>query len=117
MAGRTPNQPPTWSISAAPVGGPYQLIDAEDGNLVGTMDAAHAMSQGHPGAIYIHQNAQYVVESSARASAYPTQPRLPGLTTRAPLRAPRCAFWRSVHGSVTVRKRCWRSSSRRACSQ
>ena len=27
------------------------------------MDAAHAMSQGHPGAIYIHQNAQYVVES------------------------------------------------------
>lgn len=44
-------------------GGPYQLIDAEDGTLVGTMDAAHAMSQGHPGAIYIHQNAQYVVES------------------------------------------------------
>lgn len=44
-------------------GGPYQLIDAVDGTLVGTMDAAHAMSQGHPGAIYIHQNAQYVVES------------------------------------------------------
>ena len=44
-------------------GGPYQLIDAEDGALVGTMDAAHAMSQGHPGAIYIHQSAQYVVES------------------------------------------------------
>lgn len=44
-------------------GGPYQLIDAEDGTLVGTMDAAHAMSQGHPGAIYIHQSAQYVVES------------------------------------------------------
>ena len=44
-------------------GGPYQLIDAEDGTLVGTMDAAHAMSQGHPGAIYIHQNARYVVES------------------------------------------------------
>ena len=43
-------------------GGPYQLIDVEDGTLVGTMDAAHAMSQGHPGAIYIHQNAQYVVE-------------------------------------------------------
>lgn len=44
-------------------GGPYQLIDSEDGTLVGTMDAAHAMSQGHPGAIYIHQSAQYVVES------------------------------------------------------
>ena len=44
-------------------GGPYQLIDAEDGTLVGTMDAAHAMSQGHPGAIYIHQSVQYVVES------------------------------------------------------
>ena len=44
-------------------GGPYQLIDTEDGTLVGTMDAAHAMSQGHPGAIYIHQSAQYVVES------------------------------------------------------
>ena len=44
-------------------GGLYQLIDAEDGTLVGTMDAAHAMSQGHPGAIYIHQSAQYVVES------------------------------------------------------
>ena len=44
-------------------GGPYQLIDAEDGTLVGTMDAAHAMSQGHPGAVYIHQNVLYVVES------------------------------------------------------
>ena len=44
-------------------GGPYQLIDTEDGTVVGTMDAAHAMSQGHPGAIYIHQSAQYVVES------------------------------------------------------
>lgn len=44
-------------------GGPYQLIDAEDGTLVGTMDAAHAMSQGHPGAVYIHQNVLYVVDS------------------------------------------------------
>ena len=44
-------------------GGLYQLIDAEDGALVGTMDAAHAMSQGHPGAVYIHQNVLYVVES------------------------------------------------------
>ena len=44
-------------------GGPYQLIDGQEGTLVGTMDAAHAMSQGHPGAVYIHQNVLYVVES------------------------------------------------------
>ena len=30
-------------------GGPYQLIDAEDGSLIGTMDSAQAMTQGHPG--------------------------------------------------------------------
>lgn len=44
-------------------GGPYQLIDGQEGTFVGTMDAAHAMSQGHPGAVYIHQNVLYVVES------------------------------------------------------
>ncbi len=49
-------------------GGPYQLIDAEDGSLIGTMDSAQAMTQGHPGAIYIHQNAQYLVESLDEAA-------------------------------------------------
>ena len=39
--------------SACTGGGPYQLIDAEDGSLIGTMDSAAGMTQGHPGAIYI----------------------------------------------------------------
>ena len=54
--------------SACTGGGPYQLIDAEDGSLIGTMDSAQAMTQGHPGAIYIHQNAQYLVESLDEAA-------------------------------------------------
>ena len=50
-------------------GGLYQLIDGQEGTLVGTMDAAHAMSQGHPRTVYSPERSLYVVESSARTSA------------------------------------------------
>ncbi|WP_368660885.1 DEAD/DEAH box helicase [Rothia sp. (in: high G+C Gram-positive bacteria)] len=43
-------------------GAPFQLID-QDGTLVGTMDREQALTQGHPGAIYLHQGKQYLVES------------------------------------------------------
>lgn len=43
-------------------GSPLQIIEAETGSVIGTMDDGHAHSQGHPGAIYTHQGLTYVVE-------------------------------------------------------
>ncbi|XNY99583.1 DEAD/DEAH box helicase [Micrococcus luteus] len=42
-------------------GGPVQIIDAESGALLGTMDSPQTHYQAHPGAVYIHQNRTYLV--------------------------------------------------------
>lgn len=38
------------------------IVDASDGRLLGTIDAARAASQVHPGAVYLHQGESYVIE-------------------------------------------------------
>ena len=38
------------------------IVDASDGRLLGTIDAARATSQVHPGAVYLHQGETYMVE-------------------------------------------------------
>lgn len=43
-------------------GSPLQIIDVESGAVVGTMGAAQSHAQAHPGAIYTHQGATFVVE-------------------------------------------------------
>ncbi|WP_404286465.1 DEAD/DEAH box helicase [Glutamicibacter arilaitensis] len=43
-------------------GGPVDIIDAETGALLGTMDSPQTHYQAHPGAIYVHQGASYHVE-------------------------------------------------------
>lgn len=43
-------------------GAPLQIIDIENGTVVGTMGAAQSHAQAHPGAIYTHQGATFVVE-------------------------------------------------------
>ena len=43
-------------------GSPLQIIEAETGTVIGTMDAGQAHHQGHVGAIYTHQQATYLVE-------------------------------------------------------
>ena len=39
------------------------IVDVSDGRLLGTIDAARAMSQVHDGAVYIHQGEHYVVDT------------------------------------------------------
>ncbi len=40
----------------------FRIIEARGGRLVGTVDAARAFEQVHPGAIYLHQGEPYVVQ-------------------------------------------------------
>ncbi len=43
-------------------GGRIAIVDHSDGRLLGTIDAATALSQVHPGAVYLHQGESYVVD-------------------------------------------------------
>ena len=38
------------------------IVDASDGRLLGTVDAARAAAQVHPGAVYLHQGETFVIE-------------------------------------------------------
>lgn len=38
------------------------IVDSTDGRLLGTIDAARAPGQVHPGAVYLHQGESYVVD-------------------------------------------------------
>lgn len=39
------------------------IVDGTDGRLLGTIDAARAASQVHPGAVYLHQGESFVIDS------------------------------------------------------
>ncbi|WP_311836124.1 DEAD/DEAH box helicase [Cellulomonas fimi] len=43
-------------------GDPVRVVELETGRLLGTVDAASADATVHPGAVYVHQGATYVVE-------------------------------------------------------
>jgi len=43
-------------------GSPVQLIEADTGRVVGTVDAGGAHNQAHPGAVYVHQGETWLVE-------------------------------------------------------
>lgn len=43
-------------------GDPVRVVEAETGRLLGTVDAAAADSTVHPGAVYVHQGATFVVD-------------------------------------------------------
>jgi DEAD/DEAH box helicase domain-containing protein len=64
----------------------YRIIEGTPGRLLGTVDAARAFEQVHPGAIYLHQGETYLVhrldlddrvaEVAASPGDYYTQPRV-----------------------------------------
>ncbi len=64
----------------------YRIIDERAGRLLGTVDAARAFEQVHPGAIYLHQGDAYAVRRldlgdhaayvAPSAGDYYTQPRV-----------------------------------------
>ncbi|WJY88790.1 DEAD/DEAH box helicase [Corynebacterium confusum] len=39
------------------------IVDSSDGRLLGTVDAARAAAQVHPGAVYLHQGETFVIEN------------------------------------------------------
>lgn len=64
----------------------YRIIETTEGRLLGTVDAARAFEQVHPGAIYLHQGEAYAVRTLdlsekaayvvSSAGEYYTQPRV-----------------------------------------
>ncbi len=44
-------------------GSPVQLVEAETGRVVGTVDAASSHATAHPGAVYVHRGETYLVRS------------------------------------------------------
>ncbi len=59
-------------------GGPVNIIDAESGAILGTMDSPQTHYQAHPGAIYVHQ----VPATSLKSSTNRTTPSLSPASTR-----------------------------------
>ena len=47
-------------------GGPINIIDADTGALLGTMDSPQSHYQAHQGAVYVHQGEPYVVGGTQR---------------------------------------------------
>ncbi|GAA1816807.1 DEAD/DEAH box helicase [Nesterenkonia flava] len=52
----------SWVKLRSDGAGPYTIVNAEDGTVVGDMGAAQAQPQAHPAAVYVHQGRSYVVE-------------------------------------------------------
>lgn len=68
------------------------IVDSSDGRLLGTIDSARAVSQVHPGAVYLHRGESFVIEElhlgggDGSASAEPgvalAVPKMPDYTTQ-----------------------------------
>ena len=52
----------SWVKMRSDGAGPYTIVNAEDGTVVGDMGAAQVQPQAHPQAVYVHQGRSYVVE-------------------------------------------------------
>lgn len=44
-------------------GSPVQLVEADTGRVIGTVDAAGSHTSAHPGAVYVHRGETWLVES------------------------------------------------------
>ena len=83
----TPGLEPAADVSLRSSSGrAYEILHAEGGGLVGTVDAATALYYLHPEAIYLHQGEKYIVHELDRANrravvgasdaTYTTRPRI-----------------------------------------
>ncbi|MCL2668601.1 MAG: DEAD/DEAH box helicase [Micrococcales bacterium] len=55
-------QPATWLTDLRGSGTPVQVVERTTGLLLGTVDTASADATCHPGAVYVHQGATFVVD-------------------------------------------------------
>ena len=54
---------PSASVNLRGGGETYDIVDAETGEMVGTVDGVRVLHECHPGAIYLHGGRQYQVET------------------------------------------------------
>lgn len=54
---------PPERVNIRSIGPSYQIMDLTHGSLLETVDGAVAMSQLHPGAVYLHQGETYLVKT------------------------------------------------------
>ena len=52
---------PQRDVNLRGTGATFILVDRTRGNTIGTLDGARVMSEGHPGAVYLHFGRQYEV--------------------------------------------------------
>ncbi|MGO1523804.1 MAG: DEAD/DEAH box helicase [Nesterenkonia sp.] len=52
----------SWVSLRSDGSGPYTIVDAEDGTVIGDMSSAQAQLQAHPQAVYVHQGRTFIVE-------------------------------------------------------
>lgn len=65
-------------------GNEVMIVDAEDGRVLGTVDAARAGSQVHPGAVYLHRGETFLIqELDLDACVALAQPASPEYSTMA----------------------------------
>ncbi|OIR40904.1 DEAD/DEAH box helicase [Corynebacterium sp. NML140438] len=65
-------------------GAEVMIVDTSDGRLLGTVDAARALTQVHEGAVYVHQGEHFVVqELNLDDYVALVEPAQPDYTTRA----------------------------------
>lgn len=60
------------------------IVDSSDGRLLGTIDSARAVSQVHPGAVYLHRGESFVIEELHLGSAGGAAPTEPGVALAVP---------------------------------
>lgn len=58
-----------WVKLRSDGGGPYTIVNSEDGTVIGDMGSAQAQPQAHPGAVYVHQGRSYIVEELDRENS------------------------------------------------
>ena len=52
----------SWVRLRSDGAGPYTIVNAEDGTVIGDMGSAQAQPQAHPQAVYVHQGRTFIVE-------------------------------------------------------
>ncbi|MHC2799013.1 DEAD/DEAH box helicase [Corynebacterium hesseae] len=60
------------------------IVDSSDGRLLGTIDSARAVSQVHPGAVYLHRGESFVIEELHLGGAGGAAPAEPGVALAVP---------------------------------
>src|SRR5699024_11533105 len=58
----------SWVRLRSDGSGPYTIVDAEDGTVVGDMGSAQAQLQAHPQAVYVHQGRTFIVEADRKST-------------------------------------------------